>query len=290
MRHAPILSLLFALLCSPIYSGTLGFDLEPSSPVFDTAGNVVDPDNDIDTSETINNGEQFSALVRLNGAENLLGVHFDFEFDNSVLNVVDISETRMDLDFDGQQSFIELNLLVDFFLTEFNLPDDIVKLTYTYDDGDGMITTHPGVLVDLDRDGVLGFVELNGYIQQFIDEFENNDIPFWTEVIARRGGYNESVEVFEPVEDINADGVGNRNAMVLLRRPETPAEGFAFDGDAILLEVVFQAVGAGTSDITINATGSPDGAYWTDEAYDGDQEDLHYFDAGEAVTSTVTVQ
>ncbi|MCA9427248.1 MAG: hypothetical protein KC994_19365, partial [Candidatus Omnitrophica bacterium] len=230
--------------------------------------------------------------VRLNGAENLLGVHFDFYFDNAVLNVVDIRETRMDLDFSGQQSYLELDFLVNSFLDLFSIDETatVDEIAYTYDDDPGMITTYPGVLIDLDGDGVLGFVELNGYIQQFIDEFENNDIPFWTEVIARRGGYNESVEVFEPVEDINADGVGNQNAMVLLRRPETPAEGFGFDGDAILLEVVFQAVGAGTSDITINATGSPDGAYWTDEAYDGDQEDLHYFDAGEAVTSTVTVQ
>ena len=102
-------------------------------------------------------------------------------------------------------------------------------------------------------------------------------------------GRSESVEVFDYVSNINASGEATDNAMVLLPRAGTPTTDFGFDGNAILLEVVFQAVGPGTSDITLNATGSPGGAYWTDEGFADDLTEIHYFDPSEVVVSTVTV-
>jgi len=291
MRRIHILSLLLGLAATPLYAQTLGFDLEPGNPVFSATGTVVDPDSNIDATKTVNNGEQFSTLIRLNGVENLLGVGFDFTFDNSVLNVVDISETRMDLDFSGQQDFAELDVALHFFLVIVEpIPFGVDTITYTYDDGTGMITTHPGILIDFDGDNDLSFVEMASYIIQFIDEFEGNDIPFWTEVVSRRIGPGESVEVFDYVSNINANGEATDNAMVLLPREGTATTGFGFDGNAILLEVVFQAVGSGTSDITLNATGSPGGAYWTDEGFAEALSEIHYFDPSEVVVSTVTVE
>lgn len=287
MRKLAVFSVLLALAAAPVYAvdGTMGFDLQPGTPTFDAVGTVVDADSDIDTARTVNNGEQFSTLIRLNGTQNLLGVTFDFLFNNQVLNVVSLRETRMDLDFSGDKSFIELNAIVGFFLDEFGSGGDgaVNKFDFTYNDGTGEITTNPGILVDIDGDGFLGFVELSEYITEFLDEFENNDVPFWTEVIARRDGFNESVEVFDLVGDINASGVASDNTVVLLRRPDVAADGFGFDGDAILLEVVFRAVGAGTSDLSF------DNASAIDETFTDINTDIQDFLPAQLLTSTVTV-
>ncbi|MCA9410469.1 MAG: hypothetical protein H6751_03550 [Candidatus Omnitrophica bacterium] len=289
MRKLAIFSVLLAMAVAPSYAqdiaGTLGFDLVPGAPVFDLSNNVVDDDSDIDTALTVNNGEQFSTLIRLNGAQDLLGVTFDFSFDDAVLNVVTVRETRMDIDFSGDKSFQELNDIVGFFLDEFGSGGDgaVNKFSYTYDDGTGSITTSPGILIDLDGDGLLGFVELNDYINEFLNEFENKDVPFWTEVVAKRSGFNESVEVFDLVSAINNGGQATDNTVVLLRRPDTSATGFGFDGNAILLEVVFQAVGAGSSAITI------DQASGILETFTDINSDIKTFGAGQLVTSTVTV-
>lgn len=287
MRKLAVFSVLLALAAAPVYAvdGTLGFDLQPGTPTFDAVGNVVDADSDIDTTRTVNNGEQFSTLIRLNGTQNLLGVTFDFTFNNQVLNVVTLRETRMDLDFSGDKSFIELNNIVGFFLDEFGSGGDgaVNKFSFTYNDGTGDIETKPGILIDIDGDGFLGFVELSEYITEFLDEFENNDVPFWTEVIARRNGFNESVEVFDLVSDINANGVASDNTIVLLRRPDTPAAGFGFDGNAILLEVVFRAVGAGTANLAF------DNASAIDETFTDITTGIQDFNPGQLLTSTVTV-
>lgn len=287
MRKLAVFSVLLALAAVPVYAvdGTLGFDVVPGTPVFDAVGVVQDADSDIDTALTVNNGEQFSTLVRLNGTQNLLGVTFDFGFTNSVLNVVSVRETRMDLDFSGDKSFIELNAIVGFFLDEFGSGGDasVDAFSFAYNDGTADITTSPGILIDLDGDGFLGFVELSDYINEFLDEFENNDVPFWTEVVAKRGGFNESVEVFDLVSDMNSTGSASDNTVVLLRRPETAADGFGFDGDAILLEVVFRAVGAGNSPLEIS------GASAINETFQDINTDIEEFIPAQILTSTVTV-
>ncbi len=287
MRKLAIFSVLLAIVAAPVYAvdGTLGFDLVPGNPVFDAVGVVVDADSDIDTAVSVNNGEQFSTLVRLNGTNDLLGVTFDFSFDNSVLNVVSVRETRMDLDFSGDKSFIELNAIVGFFLDEFSMGGDaaVNKFSFSYNDGTADITTSPGILIDLDGDGTLGFVDLSDYINEFLDEFENNDVPFWTEVAAKRTGFNESVEVFDLVSDINGSGVASDNTIVLLRRPETAAAGFGFDGDAILLEVVFRAVAAGSSDLTFQDASA------INENFTDINTDIEPFAPANVLTSTVTV-
>jgi hypothetical protein len=248
-------------------SGTIGFDLVPGDPHFDggVGGTAtVDPDSDIDTSLSVAPNAVFKTLVRVNGAENLLGVTFDFGFNASVLQVDAIRETLLDLNFSGTQEFKEINDSINFFLAGAMSGDPSVDgFMYSYNDGTGDITTEPGILLDWENnDGNFDFKEINEAINQFIRIANTTETPFWTQVVAARGGFNESVEIFDTAAEINAAGQATDNTSVLLRRPDTPAAGFGFDsatlGSAIILEVSFRAVGgAGTSsDITIsNAQG-----------------------------------
>lgn len=270
MNRGLVLLLVVAFAATPVcaqVTGEIGFDLVPGTPQFAAFGTAVtDTDSDIDTALSVAAGDTFNTLVRLNGTENLLGVTFDFAFPNTVLEVVDIRETRMDLDFSGQQSLAELNAIINFFLANVFPNSPILdNFEYSYNDGTGDITTKPGVLMDLDDaaggDGVLGISELNTVINEFLANSPGGgDIPFWTEVKSKEAGagYAESVEIFDTKQDINAAGSATDNTIVLLRRPETAADGFGFDGDAILLEVVFRALpgASGPADITIsNAQG-----------------------------------
>jgi hypothetical protein len=272
MKRGLVLLLVVAFAATPVFAqvtGEIGFDLVPGSPQFSggfgTA--VTDTDNDIDTTVSVAAGDTFSTLVRLNGTQDLLGVTFDFAFPNAMLEVTDIRETRMDLDFSGQQSLSELNAIINFFLAN-GFPNQPVldNFEYPYNDGTADITTKPGVLMDIDDaaggDGILGIAELNSVINEFLANAPGGgDVPFWTEIKSKEAvlpEYAESVEIFDTKQDINATGAATDNTVVLLRRPETAAAGFGFDGDAILLEVVFHALpgASGPADITIsNAQG-----------------------------------
>ena len=255
------IAFLVALVAAPGFAqlaGTMGIDLQPGTPTFDPGGNVVDGDSDIDTTHTVNVNDTVRTLVRLNGAQDLLGVTFDFSWDPpAALTCTDIRETRMDLDFSGSQDFPEVDGIVQFFLDAIpNPPANTDTFSYSYNDGTGSITTNPGVLMDFDGDGELSFPELDAYVGEFIDNIPGSDVPFWTEVVSRRAGDNESVEIFDTVADINTNSGGTDNTAVLLRRPETSATGFGFDGDAIILEIVFRALQAGNVDVSIsNAQG-----------------------------------
>ena len=271
MRKTLILLVVVGLAATPAFSqvqGTIGFDLQPGQPQFSggfgTA--VTDSDSDIDLAVTVQNGDTFKTLVRLNGTQDLLGVTFDFTFPQALLEVVDIRETRMDLDFSGQQSLNELNAIINYFLANGfpNVPV-LANFPYTYDDGTGTITTNPGVLMDLndagpdEGNGNLDIAELNTVINEFLANAPGGtDVPFWTEIKAKQaaGSYAESVEIFDTKYSINQSGQALDNTVVLLRRPTTDQVGFGFDGDAILLEVIFRALGTGEAQIAIqNAKG-----------------------------------
>lgn len=288
MKQILSIAFLVALVAAPGYAqniaGTIGIDLVPGSPIFDPGGNVVDADSDIDTARTVSVGATVRTLVRLNGTQNLLGVTFDFGWSPSnALRVRDIRETRMDLDFSGQQDFPEVDRIVQFFLDAIVAPPaNVDNFSYTYNDGTGSITTQPGVLMDFDADGELSFPELDAYVGEFIANIPGTDIPFWTEVVGRRNGFNESVEIFDTVADINTNSGGSDNTAVLLRRPDTPAAGFGFDGDAIILEIVFEALAAGN--VTLNITN----AQGIDENFADINTDVKPI--ANVVSSTLTIQ
>jgi hypothetical protein len=277
MRKAAILIITLALVAAPSFAqipGTIGFDLVPGTPSF-SGNNVVDADSDIDLTATVNAGASFKTLVRLNDTANLLGASFDFAFDNTKLNVKSIRETRADIDFSGVQSFNELTGIVNWFAANAGTGAQVNTFNYTYNDGTGSITTQPGVVIDVDGNGSFSFNELTGYINEFAANAAGSDVPFWTEAInkntnRRDGGgaafaYNESVEVFDRVADINAAGAAEDNTVVLLARPNDGRDtggalvpGYGFDGNAILFEVEFQALAAtsGAANITVsNAVG-----------------------------------
>jgi len=280
MKKLATLTLLLALVVCPAYAqnlaGTLGFDLVPGSPTFG-AGTVTDADSDTDTALTVNNNDTFSTLVRLDGASDLMGVSFDFAFDETVIEVVSqgIRETRADIDFSSQESFNELTAIVTWFAAAAGTQEGPIVSTfdYTYNDGSGGgdITTQPGVVLDVDGDLNWGFNELTSYVGEFADNAGGLDVPFWTEVLAqtpnRTGApvngfqFNESVEVFDRVAA--GKNTYEDNTAVMLARPNDGRDGtgaivpgYGFDGNAIILEVTFQAVGVGSTDITIsNAVG-----------------------------------
>jgi hypothetical protein len=272
MRKVAILIIALAFVAIPSIAqtipGTIGFDLVPGTPSF-SGSNVVDTDSDIDLATTVNANANFKTLVRLNGTTNLLGASFDFAFDKAKLNVRNIRETRADIDFSGTQSFNEITAVVNWFAANTASGAKVDTFTYTYNDGTGSITTSPGVVLDVDGSGGMSFNEITAYVTEYAANASGTDIPFWTEVINKHknrgeGGqtfkYNESVEVFDRVADINATGVAEDNTVVLLARPEDGRDtsgvlvpGYGFDGNAILLEVEFKAL-AGTSGQTANIT------------------------------------
>ncbi len=282
MRRVAILIITLAFVAVPSFAqnipGTIGFDLVPGTPSF-SGNNVVDADSDIDLTLAVNAGSAFKTLVRLNETSNLLGVSFDFAFDNTKLNVTNIRETRADIDFSGVQSFNELTGLIHWFAANAGTGAQVNTFNYTYNDGTGTITTQPGVVIDVNGNGSFDFNELTGYVNEFAANAGGSDIPFWTEVInkntnRRDGGgaaftYNESVEVFDRVADINATGTAEDNTVVLLARPNDGRDasgvlvpGYGFDGNAILFQVEFQALAgsSGTANITIsNAVGIDEG-------------------------------
>jgi len=243
----------------------LGVDLEPGNPRFasPTSVNVIDEDVDIDTAMTVAVGDEFTALVRLNGAENLRGVGFDLAFDEKRLEVLEFRETRMDLDYDGKQSLDEKTAIQAFY-EAFTYPDvPLVNLfSYSFDTGEGPIGTYPGYLMDfISRNGILDPAEMNAYLSEYAGNQTETDIPFWTEVVSRRPGYNESVEFVAPLGEINASGQALDNVSLLLKRPGTPLSGFGFDGDGILFEIRFRALQQGMADIGLFS------AWWIDEDF-----------------------
>ena len=68
-----IVSLVILPTAFPQVAGALGFDLEPGQPVYNFG--VI---QDADTERTIELGEEFITLVRMNDAENLMGVEAIF--------------------------------------------------------------------------------------------------------------------------------------------------------------------------------------------------------------------
>lgn len=276
MRTLAAVLTVAAFLAAPALAqtipGTIGFDLVPGTPSFSGA-TVVDPESPIDVARNATVNETFKTLVRLNGTSNLLGVSFDFTFDNTRLQVTGIRETRADIDFSGVQSFAELTGIINWFAANAGTGAMVDTFDYTYNDGTGNITTSPGVVIDVDGNGAFSFGELTNYINEFAANAAGSDVPFWTEAInqdkARGDGgetfnFNESVEVFDRVADINAAGRADDNTVVLLARPGDGRDGgtgavvpgYGFDGNAILFEVEFRATATGAANIAIeNAVG-----------------------------------
>ncbi|MCA9438871.1 MAG: hypothetical protein KC978_24010, partial [Candidatus Omnitrophica bacterium] len=128
-------------------NGVLGIDLSPGDPRFtdSESPDIVDSDSVIDTTLTLSVGQEFSALIRFNEVADLMGVGFDFFFDNTLLEVLDIRETRMDLNYDGVQNPIEREAIQGFY-NDLQPPQtpSVNQFTYSLDNGERVIVVQPG--------------------------------------------------------------------------------------------------------------------------------------------------
>jgi hypothetical protein len=264
-------------------SGTIGLDLFPGSPRFhSSSGNdIFEDDIDIDVQREALVGEKISALIRVNRAEDLIGVGFSLEFNRQRLRVVSFRETQMDLNANGTQDLVEKQAIEELFHSNTDPSARRTDLfTFRFYDGQFSTTVQAGVLLDHNRNGLFDATEFTNYIAEFERNLAGDDIPFWTERVTRREGYNESFERPLNIDEMNATGRADDCMALLLRRQGRERVGFGWDGGAILYEIVFETILPGPAEIKLtNVIG-------VDEVFQ-DLEDVGVFE--EVLDSTVDV-
>jgi len=173
------------------------------------------------------NGETktlFSCTLVLKGAVDLTGVNCDILFDSSVLNVVDIHEAQGDTNFDGRSNIADILTLAQ----RFNLATD---------EGNGLSLFNFDSSGDsankIDEKDIEVLLEFINRKEIYWTSNENNDLSV----------LRESVEIFQDPAVSNSNGKIDDIVVSLLRRPETPIEGFGFDGDARIADITFEVVG-----------------------------------------------
>lgn len=203
----------------------------------DVDGSVANP-NTITQAVTVAPNATVTSYVILTGAANMLGANCDLVFPNNLLELVSITEQVGDINFDGLASLQDVLIEVSYVGLTSSDPEYI-----SYYDKD--VVASPGVIALGD---VLTVVSGVGVDKEF---WVNNDgvdlTPF--------GGFRESVEIYDPVAVSNAAGKIDDIVAVLLARPEVRADTnllnqFAFDGDAVMAEVVFRALATGTATLS----------------------------------------
>lgn len=189
--------------------------------------------NDSQTSSSIEITPQFfqdngatyflCTLVLLDSVD-LMGLSCNIRFDNSVLRVDDIFEIPGDMNFDGRSNIADILTLGE------RLGIDVSE--------------HPELaLYDL---AGTGFVDRDDI--DILRDYLNLETLYWTQNpnTSDFDIVRESVTLFEDPEASNAKGIIEDIASVLLRRPETPIEGFGFTGDARVATIVFEIIGGET--------------------------------------------
>ncbi len=218
-----------------------------SSAVFkidvDADNNGV-PDGAYPTTVTVAENGMITLFVVLTGAQNLVGVNCDLQFDPDKLNLEAIEETISDLNFDGKANLVDLSNFA---------------LAYKKSAGDPAYVSY----YDRNRDNTINLVDLANFAIGY-----KKPGAFWTVNADSFTGNRESVEIYDPVSRSNKDGasagVVDDIVAVLLRRPETNATGFGFDGDAIVSKLVFKRLAAGnvtlsfTDMVALDETGTED--------------------------------
>jgi hypothetical protein len=165
----------------------------------------------------------FQVTVVLDDAVDLIGVNFDLVFDNTVLNVVDIFENRGDRNFDGRANIADVLALGE----RLGLPYD--QLGYSY--------------FDLDNQGTVIEVGDINVLQNLLQNPLPNLNLYWTSnPDTNLDTIRESVEIFETPEQCNADGVLDDFVVTLLPRNHPPQDDFGFNGDARIVDIVFQVI------------------------------------------------
>lgn len=175
--------------------------------------------------EAVDGSQRFSCTLVVQGAVDLTGLSVDIRFNNAVLQLVDIYESRGDRNFDGRANVADVLAIGERFgLTIGPNPE------LAYFDLDSTA----------DSAGLIDVSDVNALLP-----FVNQDSLYWTFNSNATGfeTFRESVEVFEDPAQSNTDGLIDDLAVVLLRRPETPVEGFGFTGDARVATLIFEVIG-----------------------------------------------
>lgn len=167
---------------------------------------------------------RFTCTVVLQGAVDLTGVNCDLTFDPAILNVVDIHEARGDMNFDGRGNIADVLALAQRFNVATNSGDG-----FSFFD----IATDGASLNVIDDADLEALKSLINQTEIYWTSNQNEDLSV----------IRESFEVFQDPALSNASGRIDDIVTVLLRRPETPVEGFGFDGDARVAEITFEVVG-----------------------------------------------
>jgi hypothetical protein len=175
---------------------------------------------------------RFAATVVLKNASNLLGVNCDLVFDKAKIRIVEIHEAKGDLNFDGRANVADVLTLGERF---------------------GQSTTSGGLsYFDLDS-STDSANKIDGKDIEAVIPYINEKTLYWT---SNPNGdlknIRESVELFESPEISNGNGKIDDIAVVLLSRIHPTPQGFGFDGDARIADIVFEIVPGATGETTIS--------------------------------------
>ncbi len=186
-------------------------------------------------TEVVVDGEtrtRFTATLVLKSATNLMGVSCDLTFDNTKLKIVDISESKGDLNFDGRENIADILTLAERF---------------------GQSTTSDGMsYFDLNSEG-----DSANKIDDKDIEVASGNINqatlFWTcNPNSDLSVIRESGEIFESPEVSNQNGKIDDIITFLLSRIHPTPTGFGFDGDARIVDIVFEVASGASGETTIS--------------------------------------
>jgi len=233
---ATLLSTLF-VINNPVFAQDDGGRNTEASFTLDFATNGGDTQlvSEIKTTPTITDN-RFTATLVLQSASDLVGVNCDIVFDNTVLNVVSITEAQGDLNFDGRANVADILTLGE----RFNASTEQNGFNYFNRSADGDSAT---VIDTADIDAVRPFI---GETTLHWTSNPNNAVD---EPI------RESVEIFEDPSVSNANGVIDDVVVVLLPREHPDqgfVEGFGFDGDARIADITFEIINPDATEAVIS--------------------------------------
>lgn len=215
--------------------------------------------------------QRFRCTLVLPDVENLIGLSCDLRFNPSVLQVVSIHEARGDLNFDGRVNI-----------------SDVLTIGERF--GDFIGSNPEWTYFNLDNTGSSAGILDGGDVDALLPLLESNpDTLFWTANpdASNLDSIRESVEIFEDPLTSNSNGLIDDIAVVLLRRPEVPVEGFGFDGDARIVDIEFEIIG-GDSGQEVSIT-LEDGVILDESSVVNEDGSLENVDIPDEVTVTLTL-
>lgn len=181
------------------------------------------------------NGEtftRFAATVVLRNATNLLGVNCDLVFDKTKIRIVEIHEAIGDINFDGRANVADVLTLAERF---------------------GQATTSSGMSY-FDLDSTADSADkIDGKDIEAILPYINEKSLFWTSnPNGDLSAIRESFDIFESPVISNANGKIDDIAVVLLSRIHPTPQGFGFDGDARIADIIFEVIPGASGETTLS--------------------------------------